>query len=127
MTEVIHGLVSGMIWSETLGTCLIAIAAVVTATVPASAGAKDSRGNDSRPGRIADHGDGVHGPSRDNSTQQNVAHGLHSATVGQKFTKRPPTTPLPATRITTITFFKRMKTSIIHHRQSRWYEEGPLT
>ena len=65
MTEVIHGLASGMIWSAILGTCLIAIAAVVTATVPASAGAKDSRGNDSRPGRIGDHGDGVHGPSRD--------------------------------------------------------------
>jgi hypothetical protein len=35
MTDVIHGLVSGLIWSAILGTCLIAIAAVVTATVPA--------------------------------------------------------------------------------------------
>ena len=35
MTEVIHGLVLGMILSAILGTCLIAIAAVVTATVPA--------------------------------------------------------------------------------------------
>jgi hypothetical protein len=36
MTEVIiHGLVSGLIWSAILGSCLIAIAAVITATVPA--------------------------------------------------------------------------------------------
>jgi hypothetical protein len=31
MTEVVHGLVSGPIWSAIFGTCLIAIAAVVTA------------------------------------------------------------------------------------------------
>jgi hypothetical protein len=36
MAEVIHGLVSGLIWSAILGTCLIAIAAVLTATVPVS-------------------------------------------------------------------------------------------
>ena len=37
MTEVIHGLVSGLIWSAILGTYLIAFAAVLTATVPARA------------------------------------------------------------------------------------------
>jgi hypothetical protein len=37
MTEVIHGLVSGLIWSAILGTCLIAFAAVLTAMVPARA------------------------------------------------------------------------------------------
>ncbi len=31
MTEVVHGLVSGLIWSAIFGTCMIAIAAVVTA------------------------------------------------------------------------------------------------
>jgi hypothetical protein len=31
MTDVIHGLVSGLIWAAILGSCLIAIAAVVTA------------------------------------------------------------------------------------------------
>ena len=37
MIEVIHGLVSGLIWSAILGSGLIAIAAVITATVPARA------------------------------------------------------------------------------------------
>ena len=37
MTEVIHGMVSGLIWSAILGTCLIAIAAAITATVPTTA------------------------------------------------------------------------------------------
>ncbi len=37
MTEVIHGLISGLIWSAILGSCLIAIAAVITAAVPARA------------------------------------------------------------------------------------------
>ena len=37
MTEVIHGLISGLIWSAILGPCLIAIAAVITAAVPARA------------------------------------------------------------------------------------------
>ena len=32
---IIHGLVSGLIWSAILGSCLIAIAAVITVTVPA--------------------------------------------------------------------------------------------
>ena len=32
---IIHGLVSGLIWSTILGSCLIAIAAVITVTVPA--------------------------------------------------------------------------------------------
>ena len=31
MTEVIHGLVSALIWAAILGSCLITIAAVVTA------------------------------------------------------------------------------------------------
>ena len=31
MTEIIHGLVSGLIWSAILGSCLIAVAAVITA------------------------------------------------------------------------------------------------
>jgi hypothetical protein len=31
MTAIIHGLVSGLIWSVILGSCLIAIAAVITA------------------------------------------------------------------------------------------------
>jgi hypothetical protein len=31
MTELIHGLVSGLIWSAIIGSCLIVIAAVVTA------------------------------------------------------------------------------------------------
>src|SRR5258708_2288213 len=35
MTEVIHGSVSGLNWSAILGTCLIAIAAAVTAAVSA--------------------------------------------------------------------------------------------
>jgi hypothetical protein len=37
MTEVIHGLVSGLIWSAILGTCLIAFAPAITAMVPARA------------------------------------------------------------------------------------------
>ena len=37
MTEVIHGLISGLIWSAILGSCLIAIATVITAAVPARA------------------------------------------------------------------------------------------
>ena len=37
MTEVIHGLISGLIWSAILGSCLIAIAAVITVAVPARA------------------------------------------------------------------------------------------
>jgi hypothetical protein len=37
MTEVIHGLISGLIWSAILGSCLIAIAAVITTAVPARA------------------------------------------------------------------------------------------
>ena len=31
MTEIIHGLVSGLIWSAILGSCLIAFATVITA------------------------------------------------------------------------------------------------
>jgi hypothetical protein len=31
MTAIIHGLISGIIWSAILGSCMIAIAAVVTA------------------------------------------------------------------------------------------------
>jgi hypothetical protein len=84
MTAVIHGLFSGLIWSAILGSCLIAIAAVVTTTVPASTGAKDSRGNDSRPGRIADQGDGVPGPSRHTRLDKTLGHGFHSAAGGQK-------------------------------------------
>jgi len=38
MTEILHGLVSGLSWSATLAICLIAIAFVVTVTVSASAG-----------------------------------------------------------------------------------------
>ena len=38
MTEILHGLVSGLSWSATLAIFLIAIAFVVTATVSASAG-----------------------------------------------------------------------------------------
>jgi len=30
MTEIIHGLVSGLIWSAILGSCLIAVATVIT-------------------------------------------------------------------------------------------------
>jgi hypothetical protein len=37
MTAVIHGLVSGLIWSAILGTCMFAIAAVITPTAPPSA------------------------------------------------------------------------------------------
>jgi hypothetical protein len=37
MTEVIHGTVSGLIWSAILGSCLIAFAAVVSATASAKA------------------------------------------------------------------------------------------
>jgi hypothetical protein len=37
MTEVIHGLVSGLIWSAIYGTCLIAATAAVTAALPARA------------------------------------------------------------------------------------------
>jgi hypothetical protein len=36
MTDVSHGMVSGLIWAASLGSCLIAIAAVITATLPAS-------------------------------------------------------------------------------------------
>jgi hypothetical protein len=36
MTEIIHGLVSGLIWAAILGSFLIAIAAVITATASAS-------------------------------------------------------------------------------------------
>src|SRR5271166_4640891 len=43
MTEVIHGLISGLIWSAILGSCLIAIAAVITAAVPARAKVRDTR------------------------------------------------------------------------------------
>ena len=54
MIEVIHGLVSGLMWSAILGTCLIAIAAVVTATVPArarvrSTAAETTRDRDASP------------------------------------------------------------------------------
>jgi hypothetical protein len=37
MTEVIHGLVSGVLWSAILGPCLVALVAVVAALVPARA------------------------------------------------------------------------------------------
>ena len=43
MTEVTHGLISGLIWSAILGSCLIAIAAVITAAVPARAKVRDTR------------------------------------------------------------------------------------
>ena len=50
MTEVIHGLISGLIWSAILGSCLIAIAAVITAAVPAGRRCEThGRGNDSHP------------------------------------------------------------------------------
>ena len=39
---IIHGLVSGLIWSAILGACLIAIAAVITATAPVSGRAPDT-------------------------------------------------------------------------------------
>jgi hypothetical protein len=37
MTSVIQGLVSGLIWSAILGTCMIVLATVLTATVPVKA------------------------------------------------------------------------------------------
>jgi hypothetical protein len=49
MTELIQGLVSGLIWSAILGSCLIAIAAVITAT--ASVGGRIS---DTAPGTVRD-------------------------------------------------------------------------
>ncbi len=45
--DVIHGLLSGLIWSAILGTCLIALAAVLTATLPPSARAIRSRASQS--------------------------------------------------------------------------------
>jgi hypothetical protein len=57
MTEVIHGLVSGLMWSAILGTCLIAVAAVVTATLPASGrvrntAAETNRARDASPNPV---------------------------------------------------------------------------
>src|SRR5262245_15174345 len=37
MTEVIHGLASGLLWSTIIGTCWIVIAAIITATATARA------------------------------------------------------------------------------------------
>jgi hypothetical protein len=48
MTEVLHGLLSGLVWSAILGTCLCAIDAVVTAMAQATASAKNRRWNHSR-------------------------------------------------------------------------------
>ena len=54
MTELIHGLVSGLIWSVILGTCMITIAAVITAMVPEraivrSTTVETTRGGDGSP------------------------------------------------------------------------------
>jgi hypothetical protein len=48
MTELIHGLVSGLIWSAILGSCLIAIAAVITATASVSGRVSDTAAGTAR-------------------------------------------------------------------------------
>jgi hypothetical protein len=50
MTEMIHGLVSGLIWAGILGSCLclIAIAAVITATVRESGTVTDTAARTTR-------------------------------------------------------------------------------
>jgi hypothetical protein len=48
MTEVIHGLVSGLIWAAILGSCVIAIAAVIVVTAPADERARDTAAGTTR-------------------------------------------------------------------------------
>jgi hypothetical protein len=48
MTELIHGLVSGLIWSAILGSCLIAIAAVITATASVGGRVSDTAAGTAR-------------------------------------------------------------------------------
>jgi hypothetical protein len=68
MTEILHGLVSGLSWSATLAICLIAIAFVVTATVSASAGMPSRPSGTPRAGDTSPIPDrGAPGPDRDAS------------------------------------------------------------
>jgi hypothetical protein len=48
MTELIHGLVSGVIWSAILGSCLMAIAMVITATASVSGRVSDTAAGTAR-------------------------------------------------------------------------------
>jgi hypothetical protein len=72
MTEILHGLVSGLSWSATLAICLMAIAFVVTVTVSASAGvpnlpAGSTRSSDGSP--MPDRG----APKPDGAVSRNTA------------------------------------------------------
>ena len=48
MSELIHGLASGVIWSAILVPCLVAIVAVVAAMVPARAGVRSKAAGTTR-------------------------------------------------------------------------------